>query len=57
MNKHDSGGKVRLRLAADVESRAVFGGTRKEYRYLLHRTWMRPGTVKGLDLYESTVDT
>ena len=57
MNKHDSGGKVRLRLAADVESRAVFGGTRKEYRYLLHRTWMRSEkAVMFLMMNPSTAD-
>ena len=57
MNKHDSGDKVRLRLAADVESRAVFGGTRKEYRYLLHRTWMRlEKAVMFLMINPSTAD-
>ena len=37
--KHDPGGKVRLTLAADVKSTAVFGGKSQEYRYRLVRTW------------------
>ena len=57
MKKHDSGGKVRLKLAADVESRAVFGGARKEYRYLLHRTWTRSAkAVMFLMMNPSTAD-
>ena len=36
---HDPGGKVRLNLAADVEGHALFGGPRREYRYILRRIW------------------
>ncbi len=38
---------MRRRLAADVEGYALFGGTRKEYRYLLRRAWneMLPATM------------
>lgn len=36
---HDAGGKVRRSLAADVKGYALFGGTRKEYRYFLRRVW------------------
>jgi hypothetical protein len=32
---HDPGGRVRRALAANVEGYALFGGTRKEYRYVL----------------------
>jgi hypothetical protein len=44
---HDPGGKVRRSLAADVESYALFGGVRKEYRYILRRAWneMLPATM------------
>ena len=57
MSRHDSGGKVRLKLSADVESRAVFGGPRDEYRYLLHRTWMRSSqAVMFLMMNPSTAD-
>lgn len=44
---HDPGGKVRRSLAADVEGYALFGGTRKEYRYVLRRVWneMLPATM------------
>jgi len=37
--KHDPGGKVRLTLALDVKSTAVFGGPDDCYRYRLVRTW------------------
>ena len=57
MVRHDSGGKVRRRLADDVVSRAVFGGVREEYRYLLHRTWARTGGgVMFLMMNPSTAD-
>lgn len=36
---HDPGGRVRRALAADVEGYALFGGVRKEYRYVLRRAW------------------
>ena len=57
MSIRESGGKLRLKLALDVQSRAVFGGTRHEYRYLLHRTWTRPGrAVMFLMMNPSTAD-
>jgi hypothetical protein len=37
--KHDPGGKVRLALALDIKSSAVFGGPADCYRYRLARTW------------------
>jgi hypothetical protein len=37
--KHDPGGKVRLALAFDIKSSAVFGGLNDCYRYRLVRTW------------------
>ena len=37
--KHDPGGKVRLALARDVISTAIFGGPADCYRYRLQRTW------------------
>lgn len=44
---HDPGGKVRRYLASDVEGYALFGGIRKEYRYILRRAWneMLPTTM------------
>jgi len=36
---HDPGGKVRLVLAAGVTGDALFGGHRREYRYVLRRSW------------------
>lgn len=57
MSKHHAGGKVRLKLGADVVSRAVFGGVREEYRYLLHRTWACAGpAVMFLMMNPSTAD-
>jgi hypothetical protein len=38
---HDPGGKVRRYLASDVKGYALFGGVRKEYRYILRRAWDR----------------
>jgi hypothetical protein len=38
---HDPGGKVRRSLAADVRGFALFGGDRREYRYVLRRVWDR----------------
>jgi hypothetical protein len=49
---HDPGGRVRRDLAADVKGYALFGGSRREYRYVLRRvgfhraalrTWGQPG--------------
>jgi hypothetical protein len=44
---HDPGGKVRRNLAADVEGYALFGGPRREYRYILRRVWnqLLPATM------------
>jgi hypothetical protein len=36
---HDPGGRVRRDLAADVKGYALFGGSRREYRYVLRRVW------------------
>ena len=36
---HDPGGKVTRSLAAGVRGEALFGGRRKEYRYVLRRVW------------------
>ena len=52
--RHDSGGKVRLTLAADVVSRAVFDGAREEYRYVLHRRWAEGPTVLFVMMNPST---
>jgi hypothetical protein len=38
---HVPGGKVRRYLAADVKGYALFGGVRREYRYILRRVWDR----------------
>lgn len=35
IKKHDPGGKVSIRLAAQVQGTAIFGGRSKEYRYRL----------------------
>ena len=37
--QHDPGGKVRRSLALGVKGTALFGGDRKQYRYVLRRTW------------------
>jgi hypothetical protein len=44
---HDPGGKARRYLAADVKGYALFGGPRREYRYVLRRVWDRqlPATM------------
>ena len=55
-DRHDSGGKVRLALAADVVSRAVFDGAREEYRYVLHRRWAEGPTVLFVMMNPSTAD-
>ncbi len=58
MTHHDPGGKVRLKLASDVVSRAVFGGERHEYRYVLHRVWdAGKPTVLFVLMNPSTADT
>ena len=37
--QHDPGGKVRRSLALGVKGSALFGGDKKQYRYLLRRVW------------------
>jgi hypothetical protein len=36
---HNPGGRVRRRLPEDVKGSALFGGTHREYRYVLRRVW------------------
>jgi hypothetical protein len=36
---HDPGGKVRIKVKAEIRSEAVFGGKNNEYRYRLSRIW------------------
>ena len=37
--QHDPGGRVRRSLAPGVKGSALFGGDRKQYRYVLKRSW------------------
>lgn len=57
--KHDPGGKVRLALAGDIESHAVFSDCER-YRVLLSRRWRsetaRPGYVLWIGMNPSTAD-
>jgi len=36
---HDPGGRVKRDLAANVKGYALFGGSHREYRYVLRRVW------------------
>jgi hypothetical protein len=54
---HDPGGKVRIAIGASVvDSSAVFGGDRQEYRYRLQRGWGDGPLVMFLMMNPSTAD-
>lgn len=54
--EHDPGGRVRLKLAAGVEGKAIFGGSASEYRYQLSRIWGYGSVVAFILMNPSTAD-
>lgn len=53
---HDPGGKVRHKLAADIETTALFGGPANEFRYRLSRQWGDGPAVLFIMMNPSTAD-
>ncbi len=53
---HDPGGKVRQKLASDVVTTALFGGSANEFRYRLSRRWGPGAPVLFIMMNPSTAD-
>ncbi len=53
---HDPGGRVRILLPPHVIGKAVFGGSAREYRYCLHRTWGKGPRILFVMMNPSTAD-
>ena len=53
---HDPGGKVSILLPQHVQGSALFGGTAREYRYRLSRTWGNDRRVLFVMMNPSTAD-
>ena len=53
---HDPGGKVRQKLASDVVTTALFGGTNNEFRYRLSRRWGTGAHILFIMMNPSTAD-
>jgi hypothetical protein len=56
MKTHDPGGKVSIPLPGHVRGSALFGGTAREYRYRLSRSWGTEGRVLFVMMNPSTAD-